>query len=53
MHFSFFKSLNNGINVYCASNNVNWRPPSLSELTPYYIPPGLTHLVLEAYNFMV
>ena len=26
----------------------NWRPPSLSELTPYLIPLGLTHLGSEA-----
>ena len=31
-------------------NNNNWRPPSLSELTPYWISLGLTHLGMEASN---
>ena len=31
--------------------HTNWRLPSLSELTPYQISFGLTHLDLEASNY--
>ena len=31
----------------------NWRPPSLSELIPYQISLGLTHLGSEASNYSV
>ena len=30
----------------------NWRPPSLSKLTPYRISLGLTHLASEAFIFI-
>ena len=37
--------------VMCC-NLMNWRPLSLSELTPYQIPLGLTHLGLETSNYI-
>ena len=34
-------------------NDINWRPPSLKELTPYLIPSELTHLGSEATNYII
>ena len=32
-------------------SEVNWRPPSLSQLTPMIFDMGLTHLGSEAFNY--
>ena len=36
--------------ITCQALHQNWRPPSLSELTSYWISLGLTHLGSEASN---
>ena len=39
-----------GINERFLFSTLNWKPPTLSELTPYLISLGLTHFGSEASN---